>query len=662
LETTLLPQGEALVLIMLDDGCPSPCYCFGHSPAPGRSMSTEALTAALDWIAAFEPTPPAVFFMVSDPSRLEGQIKEFIREMAERLILPLMSRSEQERLEIPATSGQTVVASSLDVLERHCAVTRGRSCIVHVSRAELPRVYEVLNSAPVQRNAQRIRIRPYEIDRWRPADLEAYANLLAQWDTRVYRLMAGGTVPDAAAVRLEMDTAKCPAVTRLITIGPDNFLYPCPAFYAAGPSHRLGSLDSVDRDTLFTTKPAEPCNLCHEQDCPACLYGCSGLFHGEISVCDVSSMGRRRDAATSMRLVRQSAYLFDGLRIMKTNDARRTSESEGKDLSADEHVFDITREDFARALCDIRQAEKCVIAGTPQGITGLIDGWRGSPVVPTTSRQAIFYRRTAEILRGFATMGDICRAGRQKPHAPPARRTEPHDTVSSSSDAGSLEKPLSPQEVSTIQTLYQRLLGWEALLTFAMDAQKAGFSMDGEITIVQREATEARRNLTQWFDDTAERNEWPVQAGYVWEIDFESTLSVSKARLRRFRGQVPPAPVPESPAFPIMTLGSVDADICRRLFELRETPVITARRYLAQMARGTLVDKESLAAAVEEIGRHELDVRRWFHGMAREYDWPTGSAGWRVTPDYKQIEAVQSQSMSVSEQAMPEFAQEESGE
>ncbi len=51
-------------------------------------------------------------------------------------------------------------------------------------------------------------------------------------------------------------------------------------------------------------------------------------------------------------------------------------------------------------------------------------------------------------------------------------------------------------------------------------------------------------------------------------------------------------------------------------------------------------EQGELKKIVEELGSTKYDTNRWFADMAREYRWPQGSRGWRLTSDFEQISVV----------------------
>ncbi len=268
------------VIVMLDNQCVSPCYCFATDRREVRSMSPEVLDEVVEWVSQFQPSPPSMLYMVGTPRVLEEGVQQVLEDIADRVICAPMSRAEQEQAGLPFAQTQMVVFPSLADFERDNGILGGRPCVVHLGPQEISRWSRTVKA---QTTEARLRFRPKNLHEWDRSHLEAYRDQLLELETLQYHLGRAGI-----SVSWEFRSAsRCPARRTLAAIGPDGLCYPCPTFYYA-KQNGLGAIRSLPRDRVFLPDSGQRCRLCQSEHCEACLfYESDHVRRGEVAVCEL---------------------------------------------------------------------------------------------------------------------------------------------------------------------------------------------------------------------------------------------------------------------------------------------------------------------------------------------------------------------------------------
>ena len=271
------------VVLMLDDKCLPPCYCFETDSREARSISPEILEEVLEWVSRFKPSPPGMMYMVGAPQELDEEIQKLLKDVAGSVICAPMQTAEQEKAGLPFSNTQMVVFPSLADFERDHGIVRGRSCVVHIGREEISKWSEVLKAQAAEIDTPGIRYRPRNLQLWDKSHLKAYRNRLFKFEAIKSRLNIAGV-----SVGWELSSfSRCPAMRTLVAIGPDGLCYPCPAFYYAGQTNGLGAIKTLSSERVFLQSPKQTCRLCQSEHCEACLFWESGHATGEVPVCEL---------------------------------------------------------------------------------------------------------------------------------------------------------------------------------------------------------------------------------------------------------------------------------------------------------------------------------------------------------------------------------------
>ncbi len=273
------------VLIMLDNQCLSPCCHFDNSDPNLRTMTASILAQVLECVSHFEPASPGVLFQVGNLRALGTEVREILKEGAAGVICAPMVPSDQEDAGLPVRETQTIVFPSLGDLAMRCHVAQGRTCIVHIRREEIPRMYEVMKHLAPAMGRWRVLLRPRELPLWDVSCVNAYREQL----TRM-RVLRNHLAPGGAPVDWGFQYGLgCPALRSLVTVGPDGLCYPCPAFYYAGRTHALTTED-LAMGRVFVRNINRTCRLCRSHSCARCLFWELRYARGQVTPCDISSI------------------------------------------------------------------------------------------------------------------------------------------------------------------------------------------------------------------------------------------------------------------------------------------------------------------------------------------------------------------------------------
>ncbi len=657
------------VLLMLDNKCLPPCYCFETDSREVRSISPEILDEALEWVSQFKPSPPSIMYMVGAPQELDKEVQEVLEDVAGSVICAPMQAAEQEKAGLPFSRTQMVVFPSLADFERDNELVKGRSCVVHIGREEISRWSRAVKVQPTE---TRMRFRPRNLHRWDQSNLKVYKDQLLEIEAIKYHLKAAGV-----KVAWELSSPiRCPAMRTMVTIGPDGLCYPCPTFYYAGQTNGLGAIKTLTSDSVFSQESKQTCRLCQSEHCEACLFCELGhATKGEVTICELP---KGTDGDTSWEeiiwLKDQSGYMFESF---KSVSIKKKTEKEEKGLWASEQVDDISFEDFVCALQAINQTAQALIKRTPevsenfisqyeklvesaqkthkklfsyeqftksleeihlkgegvteeeaQGYDSVISQFKQSVKSEQVSRKVFFFEKVNEVLAGLVELSETA----NRPQLRWKRTLPVGNGISGDEEedeTGILL--LSEYEVTSIRQLYETFLGWHFLYNGLTTELKNGFAVDKEmIEAAQREMFEAKAQIHRWFHHKHTQHNWEYRDGYNIAVDFESNINVSSAYYRKESYRDPELEYKDW--VPVMQLDGIEKDVNERLRMLVETSLTEVKEYLVQYLAGLDVERD-LIAAVNTLGHHSLDMTRWYTGMAREHHWSQYSE-WRVNPDW----------------------------
>lgn len=660
-EQTPTTADPRAVLIMLDDRCASPCYCFGPDGHAPRLMSTDVLDAVLEWLPTLDPSPPSVLYMVNDPRILDEGVRKVLKEASRSVICPPMHRTEQEAAGLPWSNTQVVVFPSLTAFEEANGIVEGRSGIIHVGRDEISRMSDVvLHKSAEMREQSVLRFRARDLNLWNGPDCAAYTE-------QIVKLAGHGLRLDATGVQTAWElwpTVKCSARRTLITIGPDGLCYPCPAFYHAGQTAGLGSRDNLTGNEVFLQTPDAACRVCQSPTCEACLFWESGMVTGEVSPCRLRT-GMDKVKGASVHTSDRSGYLFENLLSDRAEVILSTYNPEGVgsgSMWAAEQVDDMPREEFVLALRSIHQMTEALIEGareTEKEVLSRYDEIVAS--LPRTRRDVFSYEQLAKAVEEMRREASV--TAEQALESTESRRSlcmkltrsilltlaalreeiETRQWVPRPSSAESLqgirerweseELPLSEDQVAAIQQLYESLLGWTCVYTDAEDAQQCGFAVEHVAKHARERMDEARKAVGVWLCRTREQNGWRTRAGHLFNVDFEHGLKVSGARYIPGTTSVPE---PEEWS-PLLPLGGLEKEVYGRLRSLLDTSLATVKQRLNGYQEDAKDAERDLGGEIRILGQNVLDLRRWFCGMAEEHSWPQ-ALEWRVNYETDWIE------------------------
>ncbi len=622
---------------MLSSNSCSPCHIFESREGFAEKLSAEDLKDVLLWASSLTPANPEIIFLAGADDPIEQSITSALDEVAEHVVTPLMPLEEQQQKGIPFSPEQTVIARSL----RHAVATAdsiaGRPAVIHVEPSEIGILSGSLLS--VQESFGSVTIRLRNLDLLDENDLASYTRELAVIAESSLMKNAMGAGRKVGVMNLSIlapssDTAgACPAGRDFAVVGPDRGLYACPAFYHAGPEYRLGSARRAGADTGEATANPWTCNTNGSKQVPRCLFLRLTHPNGEEQMCRMRE-AESRASRQFLRRVTKSGYLFDCLRTLRNADCQSDSRREGgEDLAADLHLHDVKFSEFISALDDLKYAAQASLEQSPQGfkLDSVLNRWRESPAIPPNSRRGIFRRRVAEILTGLTQLRHICPMVESSSGGGEGRENENDRQPRPSIPQASYEKieslqnvhpqPIPQGELEKIRTLYHARLGWSFLYESTAADVEAGFACEPELSIIRSELEIILRKTSEWFKTIQQRDKWPSRDGWIWEIDFASGHAVHK---RQRPSTTEPqrytkASVPTETE--VMSLGSTDFDIIRRLLEKREAAADLVRRLFTLQSENRCTIGR-LRAAARKVGAADKNVRDWFYAMAELYRWP----------------------------------------
>lgn len=653
------------VLLMLDNKCLSPCYCFKADGHEFRTMSPEILDEVLEWVSQFKPFPPNTMYMVGAPQELDEEVQEVLEDVADSVICAPMQKTEQDKAGLPFSQTQMIVFPSLADFEKDIRIIRGRSCVVHIGREEISRWSSTIKGLSKDSSVTKMRFRPKNLHLWNRTHLKAYRNQFIELEALKYRLNTAGVLVgwEPSSMR------RCPAVRSLVTIGPDGLCYPCPTFYYAGQTNGLGEFKTLDSDRIFSKSPEQTCRLCKSEYCEACLFSESGHAAGEVGVCELPT---GQDGDTSWEEIiwnkDRSGYMFEGF---KSASVLEVTGEASESLWASEQMNDISLEDFVNALKSINQTAHAVMNGTPEVSENLISEYEKlAEPAPNTrksafsyeqltksledlhlksgeatydsvisqykksgrseqvSRKVFFFEKVKEVLLGFVELSEaINKYPLSSKRALLLRYSISH--AKEEDETGKLL--LSEHEVMSIRQLYEIYLGWLFLYDSLTEELKHDLNVDREmIEVTQEKMIEAKVQMSHWFNETSKQHKWESREGYNFLVDFESNLNVSRASYQKILHGDPKSQ--NENWIQITELDGIEKEVIERLTMIMQSSLTKVKQRLSQHLAGLDVERD-LGVSIKTLGHDCLDLARWYTGMAKEYNWPP-YLRWRITNNW----------------------------
>lgn len=386
------------VIVLCENNGISPCYQFTGVNSEKTSVISEEELKGL-FKAASKHSDIELLFLIGGKVPLSELMASVLKEMGGQIICPLLDRKEQDRLRIPFSPRQMVIASNLESFIKNAGSISGRSLTLHVEKQEIPYLAESILS--VQKYVGSITIRLKNPQLLDDAEIENYKRQLAALSDMSLIKQASGVENRLNIHNLRIQDygiGHCPAEYFLVTIGPNGKVYPCPAFYAAACQPLAESLSEyLDRGSR-TESVFAGCKICSDKQCPGCRFLETNETAEKNNLCHIYRAELQVHQELYKR-VAQSGYLFDCLRTLKTKEEiLNIVARQGESVFANRQVNDITYEEFVQALRDIDQVANAIKRGQSDGIDMVLSQWGELPDVPPNSRKAAFRILTKEII------------------------------------------------------------------------------------------------------------------------------------------------------------------------------------------------------------------------------------------------------------------------
>lgn len=514
---------EKVILVMMDDDCDSPCFCYHSSVIGQKKISSETLTQILWWASELKPEPPELVFLVHPSETLPNPIIELLAEMPESIACTLVELNQQKKIGIPVLANQTVIVPNIEYFEKYSPDISGRPYVLHVNREDISKLHKILINHHSD-NMGHFTLRPRELHLWDEKDFQLYKEELLEIALYSQRLSAAGKTIETTDI-FTGRSERCPAGQSMLTIGPDGLFYLCPAFYYAGQNYSIGSMSSTNSyDDIAQQFNNINCDLSNNPNpqCHSCLFYESKLVKSKVDIFDICRMNKHIQSELVKR-VAGTGYTFEGFVEDRTKQISKKSWSEGNNLSAEKHICDIEHNEFVSALKDIYLIAK------GDHNTDLLRRWKDIPNVLANSRKSVFYKRVSEIFESIVqlkelnpstTRGEAAGSEFLKYHQKSIKETRPKELP---------DQIVSEKELANILTLYKLQLGWEYILSSLRNGESIGLPGKDLITIAESKLAETKTNVMQWFKKTIERYHWPTKEGWIWQIDFETGSTIVKS-------------------------------------------------------------------------------------------------------------------------------------
>ena len=596
---------DASVLVMLDADCAQPCYTFGGRNEYSEKLSVDGLRNAFRWIAQQVPFSRDVRFLVGVVEPLSLIIAETICDIGHKLVLPLITLEKQNALRIPFSEHQVVVAESLKCLKAKRLSIAGRPLILHLTKEEISDLAAVLLECQDDLGGVTIRLR--EIHMLCDSDIIEYGQQLgAIADASLAKSLSA--MPVAFRIhnlrhRSRSDvTDQCPAGRSIITIGPDQRLYPCPSFYNTNNELDIGNVRGGDDYKLTVLNHVHSTACCCAHPCLANdTYQAAKLAEAERSV-----------VKDQMWRVATSPYLFDCLRMRLAQNAADRSRQEGEEkLRTSHQEIDVTFDEFAQAHCDIHRAAESSNFDV-KFLNSLLEKWGDIEGQPASARRNVFRRRVRETLDVVSRI-----------HSSAAESVERQPFTFIDTAARNMhskhrrEWRLGDGDLQAIAALYQQELGWAFLFNATIEDVRMGFDCTNEIAVIRANLVRARDNVHRWFQVTAKRERWESDDEGRWEVDFDKGVVYLS-----LPGLLKKGSLCSSCSTCVGTVGGLDMEVIRRLFEERSMIADIVRPRIRDIVTNEEQD-DNLNELITGLGAASERIRNWFLSMAEIYHWQT---------------------------------------
>lgn len=387
------------VLVMLSDDCCLPCHTFESHCKNKTKLSLQNVRDILLWAADAEPKMPEILFLVGRSDPIDPSVATILEDIADLVVTPLLSIEQQESLGIPFSTNQTVIVNCLNQIVDQADSIADRPIILHIEREEIDKLAESL--LVIQDFIGNITLRPHNIHLWEDNDFLNYERQLASISNVGFMKSASSTEGKLNLLNLNVASSvrkrinRCPAGAEFVAIGPDGYIYPCPAFYNEGQRHSIGSIKDKSTELRKNSLDSRQCSFCNSLQCPGCPFLELGELPGKEKICKIYEIENKIKEGLLNR-VTQSGYLFDCLRTLKTKECATKSQNEGgESLDANQQVHDVTFDEFIQSLKDIKiVAEQSL----NNGHDTILNYWCELKEIPLSSQRNIFRRRVYEIL------------------------------------------------------------------------------------------------------------------------------------------------------------------------------------------------------------------------------------------------------------------------
>ena len=633
---------KVALLVMLDSACPSPCFTFENHLSKEK-LPVETFKNILRLSAKVKPYPPELVFMIGD-NPLEPSIANFLSDIGDNIICPIIPPKQQDTLGIPSSINQTVIARSLTELITNKENVGARPVILHVEQSELKVLAKSLFS--MQKRLGHVILRPRNLHLYDQKDFQIYKEELIKIGTQIYREIASGGYFNVSIqeMRLGGNTPRCPAGNSSLTIGPDGLIYPCPAFYHAGQDNSIGSVSDMKNFSNFIQHQDKLCKACGDPLCRRCLLLESGVIRNEKQACQLYAT-ENRAAYKVMEKVSCSGYLFEGLLTLKNRGVFDESTLEGVGLQSDGQICDVTYEEFTQALHDIYHATKALAKDSTLSdnqVSILYKKWQKLPGILPGSRKEIFRIRVYDIIEKLLRMKAVMELN-HKHQTGNTTYTNHSNLPNVTTETTQDNQALSEHDFSVILELHERVLAWNELLNhisrWSQNSQTLPFSLGmDELAFVNRQLANARKDVKIWFNNQY----WPSRAGWSWRIDFELGEAVAvqvSPEVLTDESNIDFTVREQAEHSEVMKLGGTDKEIIMRLHETQKALVDRYMRYLSSSSTTEPISEE-LSEIIRKLGAATHNLEKWFRGMAQEYNWPHGELGWKIGHEFDNVYVV----------------------
>ena len=407
----LQKQRDLMIVVMMSSRSPSMCLEFDGDKRKHEKLSPEQINDIVIWATQFDTSQ--LFFLASEEP-WDVTLSHNLESLASHVMVPLMANDEQQRLNIPFSPEQIVIAKCLSRLKQCANHIAHRPIILHIGVEEIPELANTLIS--LEGSISQLQLYLHNINQFTPSDIDLYRQQLELLATRSLMLSSASLelrfyLHNIKFLKAKNSNAiKCVAGKAFIIFGPDGLIYPCPAFYHLGHKHAMGSINESTGLKNLSNCSEDYCGICGSNQCSGCPFAESLSLSGKEQVCKVQETEKNIDKAVIQQCA-ESPYLFDCFRTIKTNQIFLKSKREGNlaGLTTGEQSG-VTLTEFTNALQDIASLANHILYNDVEGAfevdrheknnQELEEGW-GEIFLP---QRDIFRQRIKEL---FARIGQL---------------------------------------------------------------------------------------------------------------------------------------------------------------------------------------------------------------------------------------------------------------